>query len=108
MNKKVNKDLNFLKGKKISRKGIFDNKEVYENTLKAFETIINSDYILEIQVRMLKDGTLILFDEEDMERLLHVEGSIDKLTFEELEFMAKYEILTFDKFLNLRYNRYGD
>ena len=101
MNKKVSKDLNFLKSKLISRKGIFDNKFIYENTFSAFERAIKNDYIIELQVRMLKDGVLVVFDDDDMERLLHVEGNIDKITYDELSFMAKYQIPRLEEVLDL-------
>lgn len=101
MNKKISKDLNFLKSKLISRKGIFDNKRIYENTFSAFERAIKNYYIIELQVRMLKDGVLVVFDDDDMERLLHVEGNIDKITYDELSFMAKYQIPRLDDVLDL-------
>ena len=101
MNKKISKDLNFLKSKLISRKGIFDNKRIYENTFSAFERAIKNDYIIELQVRMLKDAVLVVFDDDDMERLLHVEGNIDKITYDELSFMAKYQIPRLDDVLDL-------
>lgn len=101
MNKKISKDLNFLKSKLISRKGIFDNKRIYENTFSVFERAIKNDYIIELQVRMLKDGVLVVFDDDDMERLLHVEGNIDKITYDELSFMAKYQIPRLDDVLDL-------
>ena len=95
MNKK-SKDLKFL----IDR-GIFDNKRIYENTISAFERAIKLNYIIELDVRMLSCGTIIVFHDDDMERLLHVEGSIDKLTYDELTYMAKYQIPTLKDVLNL-------
>ena len=69
MNKKINKSLDFLKGRLISIKGIFDNKSVYENTLSAIEAAINNNFIIELQVKMMKCGTLVVFGDDTMDRL---------------------------------------
>ena len=93
------KDLSFLKSSKIAHRGIFDNKRIYENTLSAFVRAIKYKYIIHIDVHMLKDGTIICFHDEDMFRLLHVEGKIDTLSYEELSYIAKYKIPTLEEAL---------
>lgn len=100
MNKK-SKDFKFLIDRPIAHRGIFDNKRIYENTIAAFERAIKFNYVIELDVRMLADGTLIVFHDDDMERLLHVEGEIDKLTYDELTYMAKYQVPTFEEVLKL-------
>ena len=100
MNKK-GKNLDFLIDRPIAHRGIFDNKRIYENTISAFERAIKLNYVIELDVRMLACGTVIVFHDDDMERLLHVEGSIDKLTYDELTYMAKYKIPTFEEVLKL-------
>ena len=101
MNKKINKSLDFLKGRLISLKGIFDNKSVYENTLSAFEEAIKNNLIIELQVKMMKCGTLVVFGDDTMDRLLHVEGRVEDITYDELCYMATYDIPTFESVLNL-------
>lgn len=98
---KVYKDFKFLIDRPIAHRGIFDNKRIYENTISAFERAIKQNYVIELDVRMLSDGTLIVFHDDDMERMLHVEGLIDKLTYEELTYMAKYQIPTLEEVLQL-------
>lgn len=95
------KDKSFLKGRLIAHRGVYDNKSVYENTLKAFDKAIKLNYIIELDVRMLNDGTLIVFHDEDMQRLLHLEGNIEKISYEELSYLAKYPIPTLEETLNL-------
>ncbi len=94
------KDKSFLKGRLIAHRGIYDNKGVYENTLKAFEKAMKLNYIIELDVRMLKCGTLVVFHDQDMERLLHLEGDIEKLSYDELVYLAKYPIPTLEEALN--------
>lgn len=92
--------MTFLKGNLIAHRGVYDNKGVYENTLSAFDRAIDRRYIIELDVRMLIDGKLVVFHDEDMERLLHVEGKIEKLSYDELTYIAKYPIPTLEEVLN--------
>ena len=91
----------FLLDTLICHRGIYDNKDIYENTIDAFKETLKYDCILEFDVRMLKCGTLVVFHDDDMERLLHVEGKIEKITYDELTYMAKYEVPTFESVLKL-------
>lgn len=93
------KDIEFLKSNLIAHRGIYDNKRVYENTLKAFKIAMDRNYIIEADVRMLVDGTVVVFHDQDMERLLHLEGDIEKLSYEELTYIAKYSIPTLEEML---------
>lgn len=93
--------MTFLKGKLIAHRGVYDNKGVYENTLTAFEKAIKLDYIIELDVRMLSDGTLVVFHDQDMQRLLHLEGDIEKISYDELSYLAKYPIPTLEETLKL-------
>lgn len=95
------KDLSFLKKRHIAHRGIFDNKRIYENTISAFARAIKNNFIIELDVRMLADGTLIVFHDDDMERLLHVEGCIEKITYDELCYMARYQVPTLNEVLEL-------
>lgn len=94
------KDITFLKENLICRRGVYDNKRIYENTIAAYNRAVKHKYLIELDVRMLNDGTLICFHDEDMVRLLHVEGNIEKLNYEELSFLAKYQIPTLEDALN--------
>lgn len=89
---KVLKDLNFLKSKLIAHRGIYDNEKVFENSLSAILKAVSLGYIVEIDVRMLKDGEIVVFHDKDMMRLLNVEGCIENLTYDELSYIAKYEV----------------
>lgn len=94
------KNREFLKDRFIAHRGIYDNKGVYENTLKAIEKAVAKNYMIEIDVRMLVDGTIIVFHDQDMERLLHLEGDIEKLSYDELSYIAKYPIPTLNEILD--------
>lgn len=93
------KDCSFLKGNLFSRRGLFDNKRIYENTISAYNRAVKNKYGIELDVRLLKDGTVICFHDEDMKRLLHLEGKIDKMTYDELSYVARYQIPTLEEAL---------
>lgn len=56
-----------------------------ENTLYAFQAAIdiNSDYI-ELDVQQTKDGQLVIFHDDDMERITGIKGKIGDHTYDEL------------------------
>lgn len=93
MNKRII-DLSFLKKNRIAHRGIYDNKRIYENTISAFTRALKYNYIIELDVRMMACGTLVVFHDENMERLLHVEQDIEKITYDELCYMSKFQIPT--------------
>lgn len=95
------KDLSFLKARKIAHRGLFDNSRIYENTISAYTRAIKYNYTIEIDVRLLADGTLVCFHDETPDRLLHVDGKTDKLTYEELSYLSKYQIPTLKETLDI-------
>ncbi len=86
------KNLNFLKGQLIAHRGIYDNKLVFENSLRAILKAVSLGYMVEIDIRLLKDGNIVCFHDDDMMRLLNVEGHIENLSYEELSYIAKYDV----------------
>ena len=93
------KKLTFLKNQIIAHLGVYDNTRIYENTISAIERAIKLNMILSIDVRMLKDGNLVLFSDSTLERLLHVEESIENITLNDLNYYAKYKIPTLEEAL---------
>lgn len=57
-----------------------------ENTVYAFQAAIdiNSDYI-ELDVQQTKDGQLVIFHDDDMERITGFKGKIGDYTYDELK-----------------------
>lgn len=90
------KDLSFLKSEKIAHRGIFDNKRIYENTISSYDRALKHKYIIHIDALMLKDETIICFHDLDAKRLLHVEENVENMTYDELMYIAKYQIPTLE------------
>ena len=94
------KDTAFLKNTYFARRGIYDNKRIYENTISSYNRAVKYKIGIELDIRLLKDGTIICFHDDDMMRLLHMEGKIDNLTYDELCYLSKFQIPRLEDALN--------
>ena len=78
---------------------------VPENSLAAFRRAIRHGYGAELDVHLLKDGTLAVFHDSDLKRCANVEGEIEDLTLDELKQLrlegTDEQIPTFDEVLAL-------
>ena len=94
---------NWICNKYIAHRGIWDNDEIFENTLPAFENAILHNYAIETDVWKIKDGSLVIFHDDTLERLCGVNKNIwDVENLEELKsytIMQKEKIPTFEEFL---------
>lgn len=90
------KDLSFLKSNLVAYHGVYDNERIFENTLQAYARANKFGYIIQLDVKMLSCGTLVCFHDDNLERMLHVDHDLSKISYEELSYMAKYQIPTFE------------
>ncbi len=95
------KDLDFLKNIGIAHRGIYDNERIFENTLPAFKRAIKYGYIIQLDVRLLECGTIIVFHDKNLERLLHLDQKTNHMTYDELCYISKFQIPTLDEVLEL-------
>ena len=79
------KDLDFLKKGIIAHRGIFDNRKVPENSIKAFKNALNKGYAIELDIRLTKDNKIVVFHDDVLGRMTKKKGNIKNLTFEELQ-----------------------
>lgn len=80
------KDMNFLKDWQISHRGLHNiKKNIPENTMLAYEAALESDYAIELDITMLKDGTIVCFHDKDLVRASNLKLNLSKLTFDELK-----------------------
>lgn len=56
-----------------------------ENSMVAFEAAIEAGYGIELDVHLSKDGVVMVFHDDDLERMTGRKGRIEDMTFEELE-----------------------
>lgn len=67
----------------IAHRGLHT-KEFPENTLGAFQNAINQNVPIELDVQELKDGTVVVFHDKNLQRLTGKDGYLCNLTKEDL------------------------
>ena len=76
---------NFLVNSTIAHRGVFDNKKVPENSIKAFKTAMNNNYVIEFDVHLTKDKKIVVFHDAELDRMTKKTGPIKELTLNELQ-----------------------
>ena len=95
------KNANFLKKNLIANRGIYNNREVFENTLDSFQIAINEKFNIYLGVQSTKDGVLIVYHDKDLTRLMKLKDRIKDTTYEELTYLCSYHIPTLEEVLRL-------
>lgn len=87
----------------IAHRGIFD-KNHPENSLSAFEEAIKMGYPIAIDVRMISDGTCVVFSDEGLSRMTGNDGYLKFLKKSDLEILhlngSKEKIPTLEEVLD--------
>ncbi len=86
------KETLFLKKKPFVSSGIFDNINIYENTIEAYNLAIDKDMGLYLTIRETKDNKIICFNDENLSRYQNLKDKISDTKYEELEFLSNYHI----------------
>ena len=81
---KVISHINPLVFKGVAHRGLW-NKDISENSLKAFQLAIDNNFALEFDVHLTKDNELVVIHDEDLKRLTGKEGIVERLTLKELQ-----------------------
>ena len=69
--------LEWLIARPIAHRGVHDNDKDYpENSQAAFERAISSGFSIELDVRLLKDSEVVVFHDENLERMTKQHGRI--------------------------------
>lgn len=95
-----------LKGAKIAHRGLFDNDGgIPENSMSAFELAVANGYGIETDIRLTKDGELVIHHDDSLKRLCGEDKKVFDLTLEQIR---EYSLLntdekipTFKEFLRL-------
>ena len=89
---------------KLAHRGLHSDK-FPENSLGAFENACNHGFAIELDVRLTKDGTPIIFHDRNTYRMCGIDKNINELTIDELEQYhlsgTKYTIPTLQQVLDL-------
>ena len=71
------------KGVKFAHRGLHDSEKA-ENSMSAFAAAVEHGYAIELDVRLSKDGELVVFHDDTLDRMTEAVGRVDSFTVEEL------------------------
>ena len=81
----MKREIDFLKQNLIAHRGYHNiEKGIPENSMKAFAEAIKNDYIIELDVHLLKDGEVIVFHDDNLKRMTGINKKIKECTYEEI------------------------
>lgn len=88
----------------IAHRGVFNNKDIPENSIKAFREAIKLNIDVEFDVQITKDNILVVFHDDNLKRMTNVNKKIEDSTYEEISNLTlldtKEKIPTLDEVLN--------
>ncbi len=100
------KNLQFLTENLIAHRGYHNMKAgIPENSVGAFEKAIENHYMIELDVHILKDNKIIVFHDDNLERMTGVKKQLKNCTYEEIKDLklnkTNYTIPLFEEVLKL-------
>lgn len=82
----MKKDISFLKNSLIAHRGLHDiNKKIPENSKKAFKEAIKNNYIIELDLHILKDNNVVVFHDDNLKRMTGINKKIKNTTYDEIK-----------------------
>jgi len=89
---------------KLAHRGLHN--DIYpENSLGAYENAIKHGFAIELDIRVLKDGNLAIFHDDNLNRMCGVNKKIEDITLDEMKsyplLNTKYTIPTIQEVLSL-------
>ena len=98
------KDLSFLKNNLIAHRGLH-NKDIPENSIPAFKNAIKNNYIIELDIHLLKDNTIIVFHDDNLQRMTTKNIELKNTTYGKIKNLklnnTNYTIPTLSEVLKL-------
>lgn len=81
----IRSDYKWLTDIFVAHRGLFNNKDVPENSVPAFRLAAQKGYGIETDVQATKDGVPVIFHDDTMERMTGAVGRIQNYTYDELK-----------------------
>ena len=79
------KDLSWLKNELIAHRGLYTKDQtIPENSLASFRHALDKGYAIELDVNLLKDGTVVCFHDDHLKRAFGIDKTISDVTYDEL------------------------
>ena len=75
-------------GRNFAHRGLHSpDKSVPENSLAAFRLAAEAGYGIELDIQLSKDGQVVVFHDDTLDRVCGVKGRVDAYTLEQLQQM---------------------
>ncbi len=82
----MKKDLSFLTKNLIAHRGCHNiNLGIPENSIIAFEEAIRKNYLIELDLHILKDGSVVVFHDDNLERMTGVNINLKDCSYEQIK-----------------------
>ena len=97
------KNIEFLKRSLIAHRGVH-NSIILENTLPAFVKSVDKNYIIELDIHILTDNTIVVYHDHNLKKLTGVNKIIETLSYEHLSKIKidkKYTIPTLKQVMHI-------
>ncbi len=80
-----------FRGVNYAHRGLHSrDRSIPENSLSAFQQAAQEGYGIELDVRLSKDGEVVVFHDDTLDRVCGVHARVDELTWEELRTLRLY------------------
>ena len=80
------RNTSFLIGRLIAHRGLHNiEKGIAENSIPAFEKSIENNYIIELDVHILKDRNVVVFHDDNLKRMTGIDKEIKNMTYEDVK-----------------------
>ena len=94
----VRRDFSEFKNKYIAHRGLFNNKDIPENSMPAFIKAVESGYGIELDVQLTQNGVPVVFHDDNLNRMCSVDLILHELTYEEL---SSHKLIETDEIIPL-------
>ena len=89
----------------IAHRGVHNNDNIPENSIKAFKTAIDKNYGIEFDIEITKDDKLIIHHDDNLKRMTGLDAYVESLTYDEIKKLkllnTNETIPSFKELLNL-------
>lgn len=92
--------MKFFTSTLIAHRGLHSNK-YKENTIEAFRNAMVNNYIIELDIQLLKDNVVIVYHDNNLKRLAFIDKEISTCTYDEIKKIKDIKIPTLEEALRL-------
>ncbi len=79
------KDITWIKERLIAHRGLHsEDKTTPENSLAAYQKAIDHNYGIEMDINVMKDGTVVAFHDITLNRLCGIDGNLSNLNYDDV------------------------